>query len=49
MPETVLVNLGERSYPILLDADLTAQVRAKVGALEQAQRRVVVLTDRNVA
>jgi 3-dehydroquinate synthase len=49
MPETVLVNLGERSYPILLDADLTAQVRAKVAALEQSQRRVVVLTDRNVA
>jgi 3-dehydroquinate synthase len=48
MVETVLVNLGERSYPILLDEDVGAQVLAKVASLEQAKRRVVVLTDRNI-
>jgi 3-dehydroquinate synthase len=48
MVETVQVNLGERSYPILLGADLGPLVQAKVAALEGAQRRVVVLTDCNV-
>jgi 3-dehydroquinate synthase len=48
MPDTVAVNLGERSYPILLDADLTGAVRAKVDEIYRAHRRAAVLTDRNV-
>jgi 3-dehydroquinate synthase len=48
MPETVAVNLGERSYPILLDSSLTAQVRARADELIRARRQVAVITDRNV-
>jgi 3-dehydroquinate synthase len=48
MPETVAVDLGERSYPILLDADLTAAVRAKVADLTGAGRRVAAVTDRHL-
>jgi 3-dehydroquinate synthase len=48
MPETVAVKLGERSYPILLDSDLTGAVRAKVDELYRGHRRAAVLTDRNV-
>jgi 3-dehydroquinate synthase len=49
MPETVLVRLGERSYPILLDVDVAPQVRAKISELDAARRPYVVVTDRNVA
>jgi 3-dehydroquinate synthase len=49
MPEALTVNLGERSYDILLDADLTAALRARIAALAAEGRKVAVLTDRHVA
>jgi 3-dehydroquinate synthase len=49
MPDTLNVNLGERSYPILFAEDLTEEVRALVSELAAASRRYVVITDKNVA
>src|SRR5665213_3457163 len=49
MPDTLNVNLGDRSYPILFAEDLTAEVRALVAELAGASRRIAVITDRNVA
>ena len=49
MPDTLNVNLGERSYPILFAEDLTEEVRALASELAAASRRFVVITDRNVA
>ena len=43
------MNLGERSYSLHFGRDLNAQVRAEVDALTKAGRKVVVLSDRNVA
>ena len=47
--ETLTVSLGERSYPISFGTDLAAQIRAQVGELTAQGRRVVVVTDANVA
>lgn len=49
MVETLTVNLGERSYPLHFGADLSEAVKAEVGTLTQAGRKIVVLTDRNLA
>jgi 3-dehydroquinate synthase len=49
MPDTLQVNLGERSYSILFAEDLTAEVRALVTELAGASRKIAVITDRNVA
>ncbi len=49
MPDTLQVNLGDRSYSILFAEDLTAEVRALVSELAAASRRIAVITDRNVA
>ncbi|MDP3073863.1 MAG: 3-dehydroquinate synthase [Opitutaceae bacterium] len=49
MPDTLRVNLGERSYPIRFGADLRADVRAAVDGLVAAGRRVAVVTDARVA
>ncbi len=49
MVKALTVNLNERSYPILFGSGLGSEVRANVDALIAAGRRVVVLTDRNVA
>ncbi len=49
MVEALRVNLGERSYALHFGRDLVAAVRAEVDALLKAGRKVVVLTDRNVA
>jgi len=49
MPDTLQVNLGDRSYSILFAEDLTAEVRALVTELEASSRRIAVVTDRNVA
>ncbi|HEY1793421.1 MAG TPA: 3-dehydroquinate synthase [Opitutaceae bacterium] len=49
MPDTLQVNLGERSYPILFAEDLAPEVRAQVAELDGASRRIAVITDRNVA
>jgi len=49
MPDTLNVNLGDRSYPILFAEDLTPEVRALVAELAGASRRIAVITDRNVA
>jgi 3-dehydroquinate synthase len=48
MPEILTVHLGERSYPIQLGANLRADVRALVGSLREAGRKVAVLTDGNL-
>jgi 3-dehydroquinate synthase len=48
MPETLPVQLGERSYTIEFGADLQAEVQAQVGLLRGAGRAVAVLTDANV-
>jgi hypothetical protein len=49
MVESLTVNIGERSYPIRFGADLIADVRAEIAGLNQAGRKVAVLTDANVA
>jgi 3-dehydroquinate synthase len=49
MPDTLNVNLGERSYSIQFAADLTNEVRSLVAELSGAARRIAVITDRNVA
>ncbi len=49
MPETLLVNLGERSYPIVFGADLAPVIRAKAAVLAAGGGKVAVLTDRKVA
>jgi 3-dehydroquinate synthase len=49
MVETLTVNLGERSYPISFGSDLRREMRAIVDGLANAGRKVVVLTDQNVA
>lgn len=49
MVESLRVNLGDRSYSLHFGSDLSSAVRAEVDALNRAGRKVVVLTDRNVA
>ena len=49
MPDTLQVNLGDRSYSILFAEDLSADVAALVSELAAGSRRFVVVTDRNVA
>lgn len=49
MPDTLTVNLGSRSYPIMFGAELAASVHAQVTALTSGGRRVAVITDANVA
>ncbi len=49
MVENLTVNLGERSYPIHFGADVSAVVQAQVEALVAAGRKIVVVTDRNLA
>src|SRR5882672_4218311 len=49
MKESLGVNLGERSYNIDFGGDLTGTVKAKIGELRQAGRKMAVLTDQNVA
>jgi 3-dehydroquinate synthase len=49
MPDTLLVNLGDRSYSIRFAEDLTPEVRSLVAELGAASRRIAVITDRNVA
>jgi 3-dehydroquinate synthase len=49
MVESLTVNLGERSYPLHFARDLSEKVRAEITALTKAGRKVVALTDRNLA
>ncbi|CAM2968825.1 3-dehydroquinate synthase [Rariglobus hedericola] len=49
MIESLTVNLGARSYPIQFGVNAAAAVRAEVDALITAGRKVVVVTDRNLA
>jgi hypothetical protein len=51
MPDTLKVNLGDRSYPILFAEDLTEEVRAICLGARAASggRRFAVVTDSNVA
>ena len=47
MVESLTVNLGERSYPIVFGADVSSSVRVQVDAMIAEGRKVVVVTDRN--
>lgn len=49
MSATLTVNLGERSYPIHFESNVVPAVRAEVAAIVAAGRKVVVVTDRNLA
>ncbi len=49
MIESLRVNLGERSYSLHFGRELSAKIRAEVDAFTKAGRKVVVLSDRNVA
>ncbi len=49
MPDELTVNLAARSYPILFRTAVVAAVRAKIGELRDAGRKVAVLTDAGVA
>src|SRR6187397_2767350 len=48
MPETLAVNLRERSYAIRFGVDLSQEVTAEVRRLGNEGRRIAVLTDTNV-
>ena len=48
MAETLNVNLGERSYAIHFATELGAEIRAEVGKLTAAGRKVAVITDTNL-
>jgi 3-dehydroquinate synthase len=48
MAETLVVRLGERSYPIHFGTDLRAEVRAQVAGVRGADRKVAVLIDDNI-
>lgn len=48
MAETLTVNLGDRSYPIVFAESVIQPVRAQVEVLRAMGRRVVAVTDRNV-
>ena len=49
MVENLTFQLGERSYPISFGATLVEEVHGVVRALQSAGRKVVVVTDANVA
>ncbi len=49
MAENLTVQLGERSYPISFGHTLVEEIHGVVGALQSAGRKVVVVTDANVA
>ena len=49
MAETLSVNLAERSYQIRFGANLSPEIRAEVACLSAAGRKVVVVTDENLA
>ncbi|ACB77827.1 3-dehydroquinate synthase [Opitutus terrae] len=49
MPNTLTVDLGHRSYPIVFAADVRNNVRDQVAELTTAGRKVAVFTDEQVA
>lgn len=49
MAETLHVSLGERSYPILIGADLADSIRATATEQAKGGRTIAVLTDGHVA
>jgi len=49
MVKTLIVNLSERSYPIVFGVEVAREVKAKVRELVAAGRKVVVVTDRHLA
>jgi 3-dehydroquinate synthase len=49
MAETLTVSLRERSYPILICGRVEEKVREEVQRLQREGRRVVMVTDENVA
>ncbi|MBC8039081.1 MAG: 3-dehydroquinate synthase [Opitutaceae bacterium] len=49
MVESLIVHLGDRSYPIHFGANVASGVRAEVDALVAAGRKVAIVTDRNLA
>jgi len=49
MVENLTVQLGKRSYAISFGVTLVDEIHAVVGSLQSAGRKVVVLTDANVA
>lgn len=49
MPNTLTIELGDRSYPIVFAADVRNKVRDKVTELTAAGRKVAVFTDEQVA
>ncbi len=48
-PERLIVDLGERSYPIFFGCSLLREVREHARGLEAEKRPVAVVTDANVA
>jgi 3-dehydroquinate synthase len=49
MVESLRVELGTRSYPILFGSDLSAELRTEISRRQAAGQRVAAVTDRNVA
>lgn len=49
MAVSLTVNLSERSYAILFATDLVSEIQATVKGLRDTGRKVLVLTDRNLA
>ncbi|MGI9252714.1 MAG: 3-dehydroquinate synthase family protein, partial [Thermomicrobiales bacterium] len=49
MVESLRVELGTRSYPILFGSDLSSELRTEISRRQAAGQRVAAVTDRNVA
>lgn len=49
MAESLTVRLGEREYPILIDRETSASLESRLAEAKSRGRKIVILTDRNVA
>lgn len=49
MPDSLQVSLGQRSYPIQFGEDLTDELSERLASLNEAGRKVVIITDEAVA
>ena len=48
MPDSLQVNLGQRSYPIRFGDDLSEELGSRLGALREEGRKLVIVTDETI-
>jgi 3-dehydroquinate synthase len=49
MADIITVKLGDRGYPILIGADLTREMQAKLAEMRRLVRKAAIITDAHVA